>query len=90
MLAIDERLVDIEAANAELPAFPVVTNQAAVHTAFFFSAPGSVHRASASGTWGDARDASVEYGRRYLDVVTEATVRMLDDIARTHEALPPR
>ena len=56
----------------------------------FFSAPGSVHRASKSGTWGDAREASVEYGQRYLDVVTDATVRVLDDIERTFAAMPPR
>jgi creatinine amidohydrolase len=90
VMAIDPDLVDLDAANAELPPFPEVTNQAPVHTAFFFSAPGSVHRASRSGTWGDAREASVEYGRRYLDVVTDATVRVLDDIERTFEAMPPR
>ena len=77
-------------ANAEMPPFPEVTSPAPVHTAFFFSAPGSVHRATHSGTWGDAREASVEYGQRYLDVVTEATIRMLNDIDRTFEAMPPR
>ncbi len=90
VMAINADLVDLDAANAELPPFPEVTNQAPVHTAFFFSAPGSVHRASRSGTWGDARESSVEYGRRYLDVVTEATVRVLDDIERTFAAMPPR
>jgi creatinine amidohydrolase len=90
VMAIDPRLVDLDAANAELPPFPEVTNQAPVHTAFFFSSPGSVHRASASGTWGDAREASVEYGRRYLDVVTDATERVLDDIERTFAAMPGR
>jgi creatinine amidohydrolase len=90
VMAINADLVDLDAANAELPPFPEVTNQAPVHTAFFFSAPGSVHRASKSGTWGDAREASVEYGQRYLDVVTDATVRVLDDIERTFAAMPPR
>ena len=90
VMAINPDLVDLDAANAELPPFPEVTNQAPVHTAFFFSAPGSVHRASHSGTWGDARESSVEYGQRYLDVVTEATVRVLDDIERTFAAMPPR
>ena len=47
-------------------------------------------RATDSGTWGDARESSAEYGERYLQVVTEATVRMLDDIARTFEAMPDR
>jgi creatinine amidohydrolase len=89
-MAIDAGLVDLDAANAEMPPFPEVGNAAAVHTAFFFSAPGSVYRATHSGTWGDARAASVEYGERYLKVVTEATRRMLDDIERTFEAMPPR
>ena len=90
VMAIDGGWVDLDAANAELPPFPEVTNTPAVHTAFFFSAPGSVHRASQSGTWGDARESSAEYGERYLAVVTDATVRMLDDIERTFAAMPPR
>jgi creatinine amidohydrolase len=90
VMAINEALVDLEAANAEMPPFPEVTNGAAVHTAFFFTTPGSVHRATHSGTWGDARESNAEYGGRYLDVVTEATVRLLDDIERTFEALPAR
>ena len=90
VLAINPDLVDMERANAEMPPFPEVASPAPVHTAFFFSAPGSVHRATHSGTWGDAREASVEYGQRYLDVVTEATIRMLNDIDRTFEAMPPR
>jgi creatinine amidohydrolase len=90
VMAINADLVDLDAANAELPPFPEVTNQAPVHTAFFFSTPGSVHRATKSGTWGDARESSVEYGQRYLDVVTDATVRVLDDIERTFAAMPPR
>jgi creatinine amidohydrolase len=90
VMAIDPNLVDLDRANAEMPPFPDVTSPAPVHTAFFFSTPGSVHRATQSGTWGDAREASVEYGERYLEVVTAATIRMLDDIERTFEAMPTR
>lgn len=90
VLAIDPALVDMDRANAEMPPFPEVSSPAPVHTAFFFSAPGSVHRATHSGTWGDARESSPEYGERYLAVVTEATVRMLDDIERTFAAMPSR
>jgi creatinine amidohydrolase/Fe(II)-dependent formamide hydrolase-like protein len=61
-----------------------------VHTAFFFSSPGSVHRASHSGTWGDAREATAEFGERYLSVVTNATVRVLAEIAASFEAMPRR
>ena len=90
VLAINPDLVDMERANAEMPPFPQVTSAAPVHTAFFFSAPGSVHRATHSGTWGDARESSAEFGERYLEVVSRATIRVLDDIVRTFEAMPPR
>jgi creatinine amidohydrolase/Fe(II)-dependent formamide hydrolase-like protein len=43
-----------------------------------------------SGTWGDARDATPEFGRRYLDVVVDATEQLIRDVRRTHEAMPPR
>ena len=90
VLAINKDLVDMALANEEFPPFPDVTSPAPVHTAFFFSAPGSVHRATQSGTWGDARSATPEFGERYLEVVANATVRILDDIARTQEAMPER
>lgn len=90
VLAIDAGLVDMQRANDELPPFPEVSNAVAVHTAFFFSAPGSVHRATRSGTWGRASEATPEFGARYLDVVTEATIRVLDDIDRTFAAMPER
>jgi creatinine amidohydrolase len=90
VMAINAALVDMERANAEMPPFPEVTNPAAVHTAFFFSSPGSVYRATHSGTWGDARESSVEFGERYLDVVTRSTIRLLDDVERTFAAMPDR
>jgi creatinine amidohydrolase len=90
VMAIDPALVDIDAANEEFPPFPEVTNPAPVHTAFFFSNPGSVHRATQSGTWGDARDSSAEFGERYLKVLEDSTIRLLDDIERTYEAMPRR
>jgi creatinine amidohydrolase len=90
VLAINPALVDMDRANAEMPPFPDVANAAAVHTAFFFSSPGSVYRATHSGTWGDARESSAEFGERYLDVVARATIRLLDDIGRTFAAMPDR
>ena len=90
VMAIDPGLFDKDAANAEMPPFPDASNPAAVHTAFFFSNPGSVYRATHSGTWGDATDASPEFGERYLRVVTAATVRLLGEIEQTFEAMPRR
>ena len=90
VMAINPAFVDLENANFEMPPFPEVTNAPPVHTAFFFSNPGSVYRASQSGSWGDGRGASAEFGERYLSVMTESTVRVLGDIERTYEAMPPR
>jgi creatinine amidohydrolase len=90
VLAIDPNLVDMDRANAEMPPFPEVTSPAAVHTAFFFTTPGSVHRATRSGTWGDAREATPAFGERYLEVVSRATIRLIDDVERTFEAMPAR
>jgi len=90
VMAINPALVDLEAANVEFPPFPEVTSPAPVHTAFFFSSPGSIRRATQSGTWGDAREASVDFGQRYLDVVEAATIRMLEDIDATYAAMPAR
>jgi creatinine amidohydrolase len=90
VMAINPDWVDLDHANAEMPPFPEVTSPAPVHTAFFFSSPGSVYRATRSGTWGDARESSPDYGEGYLRVVTEATIRMLGDVERTQEAMPDR
>jgi creatinine amidohydrolase len=90
VMAINPDWVDLDNATAEMPPFPDVTNIPAVHTAFFFSSPGSVYRATRSGAWGDGREANVEFGQRYLDAVTSGTIRLLDDIERTQAAMPDR
>jgi creatinine amidohydrolase len=91
IMAINPRLVDLDAANAEFPPFPDFTvNPAAVHTAFFFSNPGSVHWATKSGTWGDARTSTAETGERYLTLCVKSTLAVLDNIERTFTAMPRR
>jgi creatinine amidohydrolase len=92
VLAINRDLVDLDRANAEFPPFPkfTVTNTAPVHTAFFFTSPGSVYWATKSGTWGDARNSSPEIGERYIEVGVRSTLAVLDNIERTFAAMPPR
>lgn len=91
VMALNPSLVDMEQANAEFPNFPDFTVPSGpVHTAFFFSAPGSVHRATESGTWGDARDASPEMGEAYLEAGVASTLAVLENIERTFEAIPIR
>jgi creatinine amidohydrolase len=91
VMAINPDLVDLDRANAEFPPFPEMTvNTGAVHTAFFFSNPGSVHRATRSGTWGDARRATAEIGERFLEIGVKSTIAVLENIERTFAAMPPR
>lgn len=92
VMAINPALVDLEKANAEFPPFPkfTVANTAPVHTAFFFTSPGSVYWATKSGTWGDARQSSAEIGERYIEVGVRSTLAVLDNIERTFAAMPPR
>jgi creatinine amidohydrolase len=91
VLRINPDLVDLDAANAEFPPFPEYTvPTGAVHTAFFFSNPGSVHWATKSGTWGDARESNPEAGERYLQAAVRSTLALLDNIEKTFAAMPPR
>ncbi len=92
VMAVDPRLVDPELLNRELPPFPEyrVRNTGAVHTAFFFTTPGSVHRATVSGTWGDARGSTPELGEEYLEAGVRSTMLLLEEIDRTFAAMPPR
>lgn len=91
VLAINPALVDLEHANAEFPPFPDFTvNSGPVHTAFFFTSPGSVYWATKSGTWGDARNANAEFGERYIDAGVRSTLAVLENIERTFAAMPRR
>jgi creatinine amidohydrolase len=92
VLAINPALVDMEHANVEFPPFPeyTVTNTGPVHTAFFFTSPGSVYWATKSGTWGDARNSTPELGERYLEVGVRSTLLVLENIEKTFAAMPRR
>jgi creatinine amidohydrolase len=91
VMRINPDLVDIDVANAEFPPFPDYTVPiGAVHTAFFFANPGSVHWATKSGTWGDPRKSNPEAGERYLQAGVRSTLALLDNIDKTFAAMPPR
>ncbi len=91
VLRINPALVDMDRANAEFPPFPNYTiNTGPVHTAFFFTAPGSVFWATKSGTWGDARQSTPEAGERYLEAGVRSTLAVLENIEATFKAMPPR
>jgi len=91
VLKINPDLVDMDRANAEFPPFPdYKINTGPVHTAFFFTAPGSVFWATKSGTWGDARESTPEAGERYLEAGARSTLAILENIENTFKAMPPR
>lgn len=91
LLAINPALVDMEKANAEFPNFPqTITKSPALHTAFFFSSPGSVYRMSRTGTWGDATKATAENGERVLAAGVQSVINLMADIEKTFKELPVR
>jgi creatinine amidohydrolase len=91
VLAINPAWVDRSKLNVEHPAFPATkTKSPALHTAFFFAQPGSVHRLTRSGTWGDATRASAEEGERFLEWGTRSVLELLDDLEATFAAFPDR
>ncbi|MSU50995.1 MAG: creatininase family protein [Opitutus sp.] len=91
LLAIDPGLVDMERANTEFPKFPeTITKSPALHTAFFFSSPGSVYRMSKSGTWGDATKATASKGEQYLEAGVQSVINLMLDIEKTFKELTIR
>jgi creatinine amidohydrolase/Fe(II)-dependent formamide hydrolase-like protein len=78
-------------ANAEFPSFPeTITKSPALHTAYFFSSPGSVYRMSQTGTWGDATKATAENGEQILQSGAESVINLMTDIETTFRELTLR
>jgi len=91
LLAINPALVDMTRANTEHPPFPeTITKSPALHTAFFFSSPGSVYRMTRSGTWGDATQATPEKGEAFLEAGVQSVINLMHDIEKTFRELPLR
>ena len=91
ILAIRPDLVDLDLLNTEIPNFPdTKTKSPALHTAFFFSSPGSVYEMTQSGTWGDATKATKEQGQKYLEWGVQSVIDLMDDIELTFKELPVR
>jgi creatinine amidohydrolase len=91
LLRINPALVDMAKTNAEFPNFPdTITKSPALHTAFFFSSPGSVYRMSRTGTWGDATKATPERGEEMLANGVQSVINLMADIEKTFKELPVR
>src|SRR6266568_8772689 len=87
VLAVDESLVKLDLAVREYPSFPVEPTPAMV-SAYFFSARGTLPRASHSGVWGDPSGSSAELGRRYLERIEDASVRFVENVEAIFRAFP--
>lgn len=91
IMAIRPDLIDRDQLDTQFPPFPTTRTQSpALHTAFFFSMPGSVHALTPTGTWGDATQATAAKGEQFLEWGVESVIDLMHDIERTFEALPHR
>ena len=91
IMAIRPDLVDMDFLNTEFPPFPKTkTNAPALHTAFFFSSPGSVFEITRTGTWGDATKATTEKGKKLLQWGVESVINLMADIEKTFNELTVR
>jgi creatinine amidohydrolase len=91
VMAINPDWVDVEKLNVEHPRFPQSkTGSGALHTAFFFSSPGSVYRITQSGTWGDATGSTAEKGEAFLQQGTRSVIDLLEDMERMLAETPIR
>lgn len=89
VMAVDESLVHLDKAVREYPAFPTEPTPPMI-SAYFFSARGTLPRASRSGVWGDPTGSTAERGRRYLDQIEEACVRFVGKVEALFAAFPER
>jgi creatinine amidohydrolase/Fe(II)-dependent formamide hydrolase-like protein len=87
VLAVNKSLVNLKNAVREYPPFPVEPTPAMV-SAFFFSATGTLPRASQSGVWGDPSGSTAERGREYLDQIESACVRFVQNVESIFNAFP--
>ena len=91
VMAINPDWVDADRLNAEHPNFPSSkTKSPALHTAFFFSQPGSVYRITESGTWGDATGATAAKGEEFLAWGVRSIIDLLDDLEAMFRETPVR
>jgi creatinine amidohydrolase len=89
VMAVDESLVDLGQAVNEYPAFPTQPTPAMI-AAYFFSARGTLPRASRSGVWGDPTGSTAERGRRYFEQIEDACVRFVEEVEALFAAFPER
>jgi creatinine amidohydrolase len=89
VMAVDESLIDLDAAVAEYPEFPGGASAPLV-SAFFLSGKGRTYRATRSGVWGDPSGSTAGRGRTYLQQIEDACVAFMEGVAGTFELYPER
>jgi creatinine amidohydrolase len=77
VLAIDEDLVDMDAAEAEYPDWPTDAPNPVTLMDPVFAGPGTMYRVLESGVWGDPTGATAEKGEAYYDTIVEAVATLI-------------
>lgn len=90
IMAIDEGLVDLEAAVAEYPDFPMDLPNPATMMDLLFFGPGTMYRVLESGVWGDPTEASAERGEEYYEMITDAVADLILTFQNERDALYQR
>lgn len=89
VMAVDESLVDLDAAVAEYPTFPGGASLPLV-SAFFLSGKGRTYRATRSGVWGDPSGSTADKGRTFLDQIEDACVEFMRGVEQAFAKYPER
>lgn len=90
VMAIDEDLVDLDAAEFDDPEMPQdIDNPAAVLDPLLIG-KGSFHRVSESGTWGDPSEATAERGEEYFETITTAVAGLISTFQDEREDIYKR
>ncbi|MFB6154460.1 MAG: creatininase family protein [Haloferacaceae archaeon] len=87
VLAIDEDLVDMDAAVSEFPDFPTDAPNPVALMDPTFAGPGTMYRVLESGVWGDATEATAAKGEAYFEVITEAVAELIQTFQRERDDL---
>ena len=93
VLAIDEKLVDMERVRDFVPEFEGLTNHPlALLDPVFLSTPGSFWALleEGGGTWGNPSESTVEKGEQFLQWGATSVVNLVRDMEKLHDRIAPQ
>lgn len=90
IMAIDEDLVDLDAAEYDDPDMPQDISNPAALLDHLLLAKSSFYRMSESGAWGDPSEATAERGEEYFETITDAVAEVINTFQTERETLYTR